>query len=107
MDVAQVTLVDLPVQFAGVRARVLLVEYERGRTIVHLRAEDADDTIALTEESRHAVDGEGRALTHLASLSGGSGIETHVLHVFEGAPPERLVLLDSVGEPVIAIDSRP
>ncbi|MRG59561.1 hypothetical protein GE115_06695 [Agromyces sp. CFH 90414] len=100
----RVMLVDRMAQFGAIRARVLLVESDRGRTIVHLRAEQEGDARELQRYSRFATDGSGTALTHLVSLSGGTGIETHVLHVYDNATPERLVLVTPAGEPVMAID---
>lgn len=99
---SQVKLVDQTVRFGDPRARVLMVEWDRARTIVHLRAEDPTDKTALT--SRKAVDGQGMPLTHLVSLSGGTGVETHVTHVYDSIPDERLVLLDPEGNAVMTID---
>jgi hypothetical protein len=102
--VNQVKLVDQTAQFGAVRARVLLVESDRGRTIVHLRAEEEADVSELRQNSRFATDGSGTALTHLVSVSGGTGTETHVAHIYDNATPERLVLVAPTGEPAIAID---
>lgn len=107
MDVSQVKLVDQSVSFGGITAWVLLVEWDRARTIVHLRAQDPTDTTELIQRSRTAVDGQGRALTHLVSLSGGTGVETHVTHVYDSIPPDRLVLLDDSGDAAITIDIQP
>ena len=100
----QVQLVDQTAQFGPIRARVLLVESDRGRTIVHLRAEDESDVSELRHNSQFATDGSGTTLTHLVSMSGGTGTETHVAHVYDNATPNRLVLVAPTGEPAIAID---
>lgn len=71
---------------------------------MHLRAENEADVSELCQNSQVATDGSGMALTHLASLSGGTGIETHVAHVYDNAPPERLALVTPTGERAIAID---
>jgi len=106
LHVNQVKLVNQTAQFGSVRARVLLVESDHGRTIVHLRAENETDVAELARSSRMAVDGHGNALAHLVSLSGGTGVETHVTHVYDGASPDHFVLLAPSGDPGITIDLR-
>ena len=100
-------LVDQTVQFGDVRARVLLIELDRGRTVIHLRAEDPTDVSALPRRSSAAVDGQGNPLPHLVSLSGGTGLETHVIHVYDSVPQRSLVLLDPSGDAAISIDLEP
>ena len=83
---------------------MLLIEVDRGRTVIHLRAEDPTDVSTLTKGSRAAVDGQGNALPHLVSLSGGTGLETHVIHVYDSVPRSGFVLLDPSGDAAISID---
>jgi hypothetical protein len=102
--VSQVKLVDEMAQFGEVRAQVLLIESDGGRTIVHLRAEKEADVRQLVDSSRAAVDGHGVALSHLVSHSGGTGVETHVAHVYDSVPPNRLVLLAPSGDAALTVD---
>ena len=75
-----------------------------GEQSLHLRAEEEGDVSELRQNTRFATDGSGTALTHLVSLSGGTGTETHVAHVYDNVPLERLVLVAPTGEAAITID---
>ena len=99
----QAKFVNQSVQFGDLRAHLLLVELERGRTIIHLRADDPADARELTHRSRIAVDRHGEPLPHLVTLSGGTGVEMHVTHVYDGVPTDHLVLLNDAGEPAITM----
>ena len=96
--VTTVELINTPVVLDGVEAVLLLIEFDANHTVVELRVTDAMNARVIAEHRLDLLDAGGMSVAHIATHSGGSGLEMHVSHVFQATPPNQARLVTREGE---------
>ncbi|MBT2517181.1 hypothetical protein J7E29_07025 [Streptomyces sp. ISL-90] len=97
----QTHLIDRAAHIGSAVVVVLLIEREDDQTIVHIRALSADDAREVAAARLSLVDGTGQRVEHVATHTGGTGLETHVTLVYAAAG-RKLRLVTADGSEVFA-----
>lgn len=83
-------LVDEHLEVNGADVRLVLLERENGKILLHLRTASVGDTARVASFPPRVSDGVGRQLQWLSTASGGTGTEQHVTHVYERSESSEL-----------------
>lgn len=101
---SRVLMIDRVEYFDDIWAHLVMLEFEHGRTLVHLRASSPAELPALAAEIPLVFTMDGQQLRHEVSQSGGSGVETHIFHVHEGIPINGVTLRSPRGKDVFSAE---